>query len=250
MSVYARAFGSTWLLAASSIGADQAPAPPVKAGQELLVNKPPAVGESVSSVGLALIGSRVAAITSTATLQERREDGTLRYSLATQVTPPAQVVVDAHGDIVSMTMDIIMFKLRIERSAGPVPLLGAELSPTGLVASAGPAPRAQPVNRYRLGEAAAALPNDGFQRVAENLVKQNGGGPFGEDDVGRPLGNRDRAVARRRGGREHELELLRRRLGVGSVECHRPLLVSVPRRRREGALERDEPAAREGGRQS
>lgn len=35
MSVYARAFGLTWLLAASSIGADQAPAPPVKAGQEL-----------------------------------------------------------------------------------------------------------------------------------------------------------------------------------------------------------------------
>ena len=46
MSVYARVFGLTWLLAASSIGAEQAPAPPVKAGQELATFGKPGFGPS------------------------------------------------------------------------------------------------------------------------------------------------------------------------------------------------------------
>lgn len=141
-----------------------------QAGQDLLVRHAPAVGGSVKSGGLALIG-QVAVLTTTATLLEKLPDGAQRYRLATEIVPPATAVIDAAGDLVSMELDAVILKISLRRSDGPVALLGAELAPAELVKAAGPPPRPQAENRYRLPAAAlAGLPEDPFQRVDGDLL--------------------------------------------------------------------------------
>lgn len=141
-----------------------------QSGQDLLVAKPPAVGGTVTSGSLALMG-QVAVLTTTATLLERRADGLLHYRLATDIAPPATALIDAAGDVVSMEIDAVVLKVVLTRTDGPVALLGAELAPAELVKAAGQPPRPQPENRYRLPPAAlAALPADPFQRVDGELL--------------------------------------------------------------------------------
>ena len=140
-----------------------------QSGQDLLVRQPPAVGGTVTSGSLALLG-QVQVLTTTATLLEKRPEG-LRYRLATDIAPPATALIDAEGDLVSMEMDAVVFKIVLTRSDGPVALLGAELAPADLVKCAGAPPRPQAENRYRLPPAAlAALPADPFQRLADGLL--------------------------------------------------------------------------------
>ena len=140
-----------------------------QAGQDLLVRHPPAVGGTMKSASLVLMG-QIQVLTTTATLLEKQPDG-FRYRLATDIAPPATALIDAAGDMVSMEMDALVFKIVLTRSDGPVALLGAELAPADLVKCAGKPPRPQAENRYRLPPAAlAGLTADPFQRVADGLL--------------------------------------------------------------------------------
>ncbi len=140
-----------------------------QAGQDLLVRQPPAVGGSVKSGALALMG-QVQVLTTTATLLEQRADG-FHYRLATDIAPPATAWIDAAGDVVSMEMDAVVLKIILTRADGPVALIGAELAAAELVKSAGAPPKPQAENRYRLPPAAlAALPADPFQRIDGALL--------------------------------------------------------------------------------
>lgn len=141
-----------------------------QAAQDLLATKTPAVGESFASSSPALLNNQLVLITTTAT-RAADEGPHFVFSLATKLLPPMRAVIDRQGDVVTMQMDLAIFKLSFARSDGPVPLLGAELAATGLAKAAGPAPKPQANNRFRLDEAAAkALPSDEFQSVADGII--------------------------------------------------------------------------------
>jgi transglutaminase-like putative cysteine protease len=74
-----------------------------------------------------------------------------------------------NGDLLGMTMDMGFLKLSFAPSPGPVPLVGAELAPTGLVTAKGPAPASGPSNRYRLA-GNVAIPADEFQATVDGVV--------------------------------------------------------------------------------
>lgn len=141
-----------------------------QASQELLAKATWKPGEQQKFSTLALLGAQVRMVTMTATHQKTAPDGNLTFGMAMDLMPvPTSMTLTPKGDLVAMTMDMGFLKLSFAPSNGPVPLVGAELAPTGLVTAKGPAPASGPVNRYRL-PAGAAVPVDEFQRMEGDIA--------------------------------------------------------------------------------
>jgi predicted membrane protein len=141
-----------------------------QAAQELLVKTSWKPGDKQQFGSLALIGNQVRIVTTTAIHQGTATDGQMTFGMTMDLMPvPTTLTLKPNGDLMAMTMDMGFLKMAFAPSAGPVPLIGAELAPTGLVTAKGPAPAAGPLNRYRLPKD-AAVPNDDFQRCEADLV--------------------------------------------------------------------------------
>jgi predicted membrane protein len=141
-----------------------------QAAQELLVKTSWKPGDKQQFGSLALIGNQVRIVTTTAIHQGTATDGQMTFGMTMDLMPvPTTLTLKPNGDLMAMTMDMGFLKMAFAPSAGPVPLIGAELAPTGLVTAKGPAPAAGPLNRYRLPKD-AAVPNDDFQRSEADLV--------------------------------------------------------------------------------
>jgi hypothetical protein len=141
-----------------------------QASQELLAKAAWKPGDKQQFATLALLGAQVRVVTMTATHQATAPDGSLTFGVAMDLMPvPTTMTLRPNGDLLGMTMDMGFLKLAFAPSNGPVPLVGAELAPTGLVTAKGPAPASGPTNRYRL-PAGAAVPVDEFQAMAGDIV--------------------------------------------------------------------------------
>jgi predicted membrane protein len=141
-----------------------------QAAQELLVKTSWKPGDKQQFGSLALIGNQVRIVTTTAIHQGTATDGQMTFGMTMDLMPvPTTLTLKPNGDLMAMTMDMGFLKMAFAPSAGPVPLIGAELAPTGLVTAKGPAPAAGPLNRYRLPKD-AVVPNDDFQRSEADLV--------------------------------------------------------------------------------
>ena len=141
-----------------------------QASQEQLAKAEWKPGDTQKFATLALIGAQVQIVTMTATHQKTAPDGTLTLGLIMDLMPvPTTMTLKPNGDLLGMTMDMGFLKLAFAPSPGPVPLVGAELAPTGLVTAKGPAPASGPLNRYRL-PVNAGLPADEFQATVEGVV--------------------------------------------------------------------------------
>jgi len=142
-----------------------------QAAQDILVSTPPALGAAITSTAPALLNNQLVLIATTAIRKADDAGGNFVYSMTTGIMPPAMTSVDHNGDLVSMTMDLAIFKLDFSRSQGPVPLLGAELASTGLAQAVGPVPKAAATNRDKLPvKAAALLPDDCFQSSHDGVI--------------------------------------------------------------------------------
>lgn len=141
-----------------------------QASQQQLVKAEWKPGDSQKFATLALIGAQVQIVTMTATHQKTAPDGSMTFGLVMDLMPvPTTMTLKPNGDLLAMTMDMGFLKLAFAPSPGPVPLVGADLAPTGLVTAKGPAPASGPTNRYRL-PVGAALPIDEFQSTAEGVT--------------------------------------------------------------------------------
>ncbi len=143
-----------------------------QAGQDILAQSQTAIGDSLSFGTILLMGHEVVVTKATSTLLEKRDDGDRLYRVLMEVAPfPSTMLIDAKGELKGMTLDVVMFKIVLKPSDGPVPLLGAELVLTGLITAKGPTPRLAARNRYRADPAAlATLPPDAFQSVDGDVV--------------------------------------------------------------------------------
>jgi hypothetical protein len=141
-----------------------------QASQERLAKATWKAGDQQQFATLALLGAQVRVVTMTATHQKTAADGSLTFGLSMDLMPvPTTLTLKPNGDLLGMTMDMGFLKLSFTPSNGPVPLVGAELAPTGLVTAKGPAPASGPTNRYRL-PADAAIPEDEFQAQKGGIV--------------------------------------------------------------------------------
>ncbi|MBA3698229.1 MAG: transglutaminase domain-containing protein [Planctomycetes bacterium] len=141
-----------------------------QSSQELLAKATWKPGDKQQFATLALLGAQVRVVTMTAVHQQTAADGTMTFGMTMDLMPvPTTMTLKPNGDLLGMTMDMGFLKLAFAPSAGPVPLIGAELAPTGLVTAKGPAPASGPTNRYRL-PAGAGLPLDEFQQMADDIV--------------------------------------------------------------------------------
>ena len=141
-----------------------------QASQELLVKATWKPGDKQQFGSLALIGNQVQIVTMTAVHQGTAADGQMTFGVTMDLMPvPTTLTLKPNGDLMAMTMDMGFLKMAFAPSVGPVPLVGAELAPTGLVTAKGPAPAAGPQNRYRLPKDATVL-NDDFQHLEAGVV--------------------------------------------------------------------------------
>jgi hypothetical protein len=141
-----------------------------QASQEQIAKSTPKPGDKQQFATLALLGAQVRVVTMTATFEKTAADGSMTFGIAMDLMPvPTTMTLKPNGDLVGMTMDMGFLKLAFAPSNGPVPLVGAELAPTGLVTAKGPAPAAGPTNRFRL-PAGAEVPADEFQSFKDGLV--------------------------------------------------------------------------------
>jgi len=141
-----------------------------QASQEQLAKATWNPGDSQKFATLALIGAQVQIVTMTATHQKTAADGTMTFGMAMDLMPvPTTMTLKPNGDLVGMTMDMGFLKLAFSPSPGPVPLIGAELAPTGLVTAKGPAPASGPINRFRLPPM-SGVPTDEFQSTVDDVV--------------------------------------------------------------------------------
>ncbi len=141
-----------------------------QASQELLVKTTWKPGDKQQFGSLALIGNQVRIVTMTAVHQATAADGLMTFGVTMDLMPvPTTLTLKPNGDLMAMTMDMGFLKMAFAPSVGPVPLIGAELAPTGLVTAKGPAPAAGPSNRYRLPKD-ATVPNDDFQSSDADVV--------------------------------------------------------------------------------
>lgn len=141
-----------------------------QASQEQLAKATWKPGDQQQFATLSLLGAQVRVVTMTATHQHTAADGSMTFGMTMDLMPvPTTMTLKPNGDLIGMTMDMGFLKLAFAPSPGPVPLIGAELAPTGLVTAKGPAPASGPVNRYRL-PAAAGIPDDEFQTTADGVV--------------------------------------------------------------------------------
>ena len=152
---------------------------PIPAGVKLLSDRvvqaeiardPITAGAKRTFHGLILMNGQVQLVTSTVTGKGATPDGDWNVEMLADVMPiPIQTVIAKNGELVAMTMSFGPIGISLKRSSGPVPLLGGEVSPTGMVSAKGPAPRSAPENRYRL-PATVAVQDDGFSLMAEGVV--------------------------------------------------------------------------------
>ena len=141
-----------------------------QASQELLAKAVWKPGDKQQFTTLGLIGNQVRLVTMTAVHQGTAAEGLMTFGMTMDLLPvPTTLTLKPNGDLMAMTMDMGFFKLAFAPSAGPVPLVGAELAPTGLVTAKGPAPASGPSNRYRL-PAGASVPSDEFQQLEAGVV--------------------------------------------------------------------------------
>ncbi len=150
---------------------DGAPLLGMQAAQELLLggalSKP---GDEVVSSTPVLMSGKLTIMASTATLVEIKPDGNRLVLMKTMALPPFRTLIDAQGDLVKMEINLGFMSLILARADGPTALTGAEIQPTGLAKAAGPAPRRAAENQYRLGAAAASIPDDAFQTRDGELI--------------------------------------------------------------------------------
>lgn len=130
-------------------------------------------GESCLFSGLELFGGSVVIARATTAFKGIEADGNLRFEMTLDMLPiPMQLVLEPDGDLASMTLSLGFSSIELVPSPGPVPLLGAEFSPTGLVTAAGPAPGPNMENTYLLPpETLAEFPEDAFQHVRDGVLR-------------------------------------------------------------------------------
>ncbi|HYE05843.1 MAG TPA: transglutaminase domain-containing protein [Planctomycetota bacterium] len=142
-----------------------------KASQELMAGGELAVGQKIVSAAPQLISGSIVVVTSTATYKGPSDAGRVFEVVADVMPIPMKVVIDAQGELVSMSLNLGFFAIEFLPSDGPVVLKPAELASSGLVAAEGPAPVPRAENRYRLPATALdALPADPFQRRDGELL--------------------------------------------------------------------------------
>ena len=139
------------------------------AAQTLLVNTGLAAGATTTFTSLALINGQVTVVRNAVTVREREGEDLLFDVVPDAMPLPMRLRLSASGELRQMTMNLGVMVLDLRPAAGPVALLGAELPPTGLVKSAGPALRQGQPNRLRLPPG-APLPASPFQREAGGLM--------------------------------------------------------------------------------
>ncbi len=131
------------------------------------------VGQAVTFQGLELISGRIQLATSRAVFHAQRADGDLQFSVTTDLIPiPAQVVIDADGNLVSMRQSLGPIHLAINPHDGPPEIAAADFNVIGLFTATGAAPQPLGRNRYRLAASALAiLPVDlGFQTLTGDIL--------------------------------------------------------------------------------
>jgi hypothetical protein len=120
--------------------------------------------------GLELVSHRVALVRSTATYAATEPDGSLRFTVTSDILPvPSTAVVTRHGDLVRMAVDMTLIRIEVRPAPGPVALLGANVDATGLVGGKGPAPKGGAIELYRLPEAGVVV-EDEFQSRNGDVV--------------------------------------------------------------------------------
>ena len=148
-----------------------------QAGQELLVAHPWKAGQQERFSGLNLLGNQVQIVDVTATFVRTTPTGNLVFTmLMDQVAVPMTTTVTPTGQLAGMGLSVGPLVLELLPSPGPVPLAGAELSPTGLVTATGPAPAAGPRNRYRMPPG-GSVAEDEFQHLADGVVTVTASAP-------------------------------------------------------------------------
>ena len=141
-----------------------------QASQNLLAKGTFTPGDKQLFSTLAMMGNQVRIVNMTATHQKTADNGALTFGVAMDLLPiPTSMTLTPKGDLIGMSMDMGFMKMNFMPTPGPVPLVGAELAPTGLVTAKGPAPASGPINRYRL-PAEATVPDDDFQRLVAGVV--------------------------------------------------------------------------------
>jgi hypothetical protein len=128
-----------------------------------------AVGQTTSFSSLALLQNEVRVVTSTATARGVEGASVLFDVLADAMPLPMRIRLDQAGELLGMTMHLGVMVLELKPAPGPVALLGAELPPTGLVRAAGPSPRRDIGNRFRI-PAGPALPMNPMQSEHDGIV--------------------------------------------------------------------------------
>lgn len=137
--------------------------------QRQLVERKLATGQSIEFTSLALLQNDVRLVTSTATARGRAGEVFLFDVIADAMPLPMRLRLDPTGNLIGMTMNLGVMVLELKPAAGPVALLGAELPPNGLVQAAGPRPRRDTSNRYRI-PAGPPLPPNPLQTEQGGLV--------------------------------------------------------------------------------
>ncbi len=149
-----------------------------QASQELLAKKTWKPGDQQQFVTLGLIGNQVRLVTMTAVHRATTPEGLMTFGLTMDLLPvPTTMTLKPNGDLMAMTMDMGFLTLAFAPSAGPVPLVGADLAPTGLVTAKGPAPASGPINRYRLPAGASVIRDDFQQQEADVVTTHSDSAP-------------------------------------------------------------------------
>jgi hypothetical protein len=138
-----------------------------EASRDLALNSDLKPGDSVTHGGLQLFSGSVIVVRCTTVFKKYQADGNLLFETTMDIIPvPTLVEFTPAGELASMSLNFGFISIDLKPSDGPVPLLGAQVAPMGLVTAAGPAPKADAENRYRVPtEAAVALGDDPFQQI-------------------------------------------------------------------------------------
>jgi hypothetical protein len=143
------------------------------ASREQLLANPMVPGDKQPFCSLELFGGAVIITRGESVFKATEADGKLLFETTMDMLPvPMRMVLRPDGGLDSMSLNLGFAAIDLKPSDGPVPLLGAQLAPNGLVTAAGPAPSADAENRYRIPpEALAALGEDPFQSVDGDLLR-------------------------------------------------------------------------------
>jgi hypothetical protein len=117
------------------------------------------------------LSGRLVFATATATMKEVTAEGNIVFDMITDVVPvPMTMTVNRKGDLLEMSMNLMIFAVSVTPSDGPVPLLGAEMAMNGLVSAKG-IPKSRESNRYRLPAGSASnFQADPFQTIDGDVI--------------------------------------------------------------------------------